>query len=178
MEIPVLLLGLALLVAGRRVFWLFVGGAGFLYGWSLAPILMPDGSDGVLLFIAVAAGVIGAVLAIFAQKLAVGFAGGMMGGYLAWAFVHGTTWEPHHFTELSFLVGFVIGAVLVLVLFDWALILWSSIAGSALILQTFHPAPLLKGLLFLALAALGVIFQANLLGRERQRRILHSYDAP
>lgn len=178
MVIPALLLGLALLVAGRRVFWLFVGAVGFLYGWSVAPILSPNGSAGLLLVIAVVGGVIGAVLAIFAQKLAVGFAGGMMGGYLAWALVHGATWEPRHFTELSFLVGFVVGAVLVLVLFDWALIIWSCVAGSALILQTFHPAPLLKGILFVALATLGIVFQANLLGRERQRRILHSYDAP
>lgn len=134
----------------------------------------PEGSSTLFLVIAIVAGVVGALIAVFAQKLAVGFAGGMMGGYLAWAFTHGTTWEPHHFTELSFVVGFVIGAILVMVLFDWALIIWSSIAGSALILQTFHPAPMLKGILLLALAAIGIAFQASLLHRQRNRAVLLS----
>lgn len=156
------------------MFWLFVAAVGFLYGWSIAPMIWNESSPVMFLLVAVLCGLVGAVLGVFFQKLAVGFAGGLMGGYLVWALVHGTNWEAQHFTEIPFLIGAVIGAILVLVLFDWALIIWSSITGSILIVQTFQPAPMLKGILFLALAALGIAIQTYMFRSQRAKTIVHS----
>jgi len=160
-------LGLVLLLAGRRLFWLFVGAVGFLYGLSFAPLIFERGSELLFLVVALVCGAIGAVLAIFAQKLAVALAGALMGGYILSELIEGADWHHAHFTAIPFLIGAVIGALLVIVLFDWALIIWSSIAGSWLIIQPFHLAALSRQVLFLALAAVGIIFQAELFRRQR-----------
>ena len=77
-----IVVGVALLFFGRRLFWLFVAGVGFLYGLRFAPTLVQGGSELALLLVAVFCGVIGALLAVFAQKIAVGIAGFCIGGYV------------------------------------------------------------------------------------------------
>ncbi len=170
-----ILFGIALLIAGRRLFWLFVGAVGFLYGLSFAPLIFEGGSELLLLVIALVCGVIGTVLAIFAQKLAVGMAGALVGGYLLSELTQGAHWQHAHFAGIPFLIGALVGALLVIALFDWALIIWSSIAGSLLIIQSFHPATLNRHILFLVLTALGIFVQAELL---RRQRLVVSYRTP
>ncbi len=64
-----LLLGIVLLLLGRRLFWFFVGVAGFLVGMNIAEqfVVGPPGTN---LLIAIVAGILGAVIAIFLQKVA------------------------------------------------------------------------------------------------------------
>ena len=71
--------GLALLVVGRRLFWLAVGALGFVAGYraveSWGTALPPAAS----FIVAVAVGVIGMVLALVVQKVAVALAGFFLG---------------------------------------------------------------------------------------------------
>ena len=69
------LFGVALLTTGRKLYWLFVGVVGFVAGISLSRLLFKSETQWVLLAIALVAGVLGAVLALFLQGLAVGAAG-------------------------------------------------------------------------------------------------------
>ena len=62
-----LLLGIALLAAGRNLFWLFLGGTGFILGFDLAGRLVHGQPQGIMFFIAVVAGVACALLALFLQ---------------------------------------------------------------------------------------------------------------
>ena len=161
-----LLLGIILLVAGRRLFWLFVAAVGFLYGLNFAPMIFHGGSELLYLVVALGCGIVGALLGIFAQKLAVAIAGGLLGGYFASELFYGVAWH-HHFPLIAFMIGAIAGAILVLLLFDWALIIWSSIAGSILIVHSFHLTESERDILFLALAVVGVVAQAGLLRRQR-----------
>ena len=88
-------LGGVLLVLGRKLFWLFVAGVGFAVGMFVTPLLLPDVPQGVTLAAAIALAVLGAVLAITVQKIAIGLVGFIAGGLIAlWLLRHSrSTWE-------------------------------------------------------------------------------------
>src|SRR6266446_1724973 len=70
-----LLVGLVLLVYGRRLYWLFVAGIGFLTGLALAPRLLVGQPEWMILLVALILALIGALLAVVAQKFVVGLVG-------------------------------------------------------------------------------------------------------
>src|SRR5262245_52324544 len=80
-----LIVGLAVLLFGRRLFWLFVGAVGFAVGLHVARAVLADRPEWVVLIAALILGLIGAMLAIVFQWLAVGlggFAAGVEGSLL------------------------------------------------------------------------------------------------
>jgi hypothetical protein len=162
-----LLLGGALLVAGRKLFWLFVGAAGFVTGIQLATRFW-QGSDVLIIIVGLVVGVIFALLAIFLQAILIGIAGFLTGGYvfsmLATTLGIDVTGAM---TWIIYIIGGVLGVILVSILFDWALITLSSLAGAALIVQAFYLQGAAGGLLFFILFIAGVIFQGSLLRREK-----------
>ncbi|HEX4084439.1 MAG TPA: DUF4203 domain-containing protein [Chthoniobacteraceae bacterium] len=161
-------MGVLLLLLGRRLFWLFVAVAGFITGVAAAPYILPHQGDLFTLMVAVVLGVLGAILAIFVQKLAVAIGGFIAGGYLA-VFIGrpllGGTVGIYPGEWLCFLVGGILGAILLLVFFNWALILLSSMEGAHMVLRGLplshyrlprHHFPVL----FLILAVIGIVVQA------------------
>ncbi|HEV3392481.1 MAG TPA: hypothetical protein VG103_03125, partial [Chthoniobacterales bacterium] len=60
-----------------------------------------------------------------------------------------------------FIVGGIIGAILLLAVFDWALIVMSAVVGAHLISHTVVLPPTGATLLFVGLAAIGIIVQAS-----------------
>src|SRR3954463_6112389 len=74
--------GAALLVAGRKLFWLFVGAVGFFACARLAQGFLGNEHQDWQLIACLVAGVFGAIFAVFVQKVAVGLAGAGMGVYL------------------------------------------------------------------------------------------------
>src|SRR2546423_6852692 len=85
LPIPILsvLIGASVLFFGRRLFWLCVAAVGFAAGVEFAPHLMHEPSPVLLLSVAVVLGLIGALLALFLQKIAIAVAGFLAGGKLA-----------------------------------------------------------------------------------------------
>jgi hypothetical protein len=137
-----LVAGIALLVLGRRLFWLFVAGAGFVTGLVLAPRLFPEGSQAIVLIVAVGLGIVGALLTLLFQRVAIAVAGFLIGGYLAMALGDNLQLLPQSLPGwFFFLIGGIIGAVLVAALFDWALIILSSITGAALVIDALQASP-------------------------------------
>ncbi|HYF36886.1 MAG TPA: hypothetical protein VD994_16435, partial [Prosthecobacter sp.] len=78
-----IVIGLLLVFFGRNLFWIFVAGMGFLAGLQLAPTLVPNQPGWIILLIGIGLGLVGALLSIFLQRLAVALAGGYAGGLLA-----------------------------------------------------------------------------------------------
>jgi hypothetical protein len=156
-----LIMGIALLVLGRKLFWLFVGAIGFLAGMEFASAYLQGYSENIVLIAGLVGGVIGIVLAIFVQKVAVLAGGFIGGGYLALNIVEktiqGSGGQP---PWIAFVVGGVLGAILVSVLFDWALILLSSFVGALLVVQSTGLGPNAAPIAFFLLAAAGVMLQA------------------
>ena len=169
-SIPILsiLIGVVILLFGRKLFWLCVAAIGFAAGVELAPHLVQDPSALLSLTIALLLGIIGALLALFLQKIAIAVLGFLAGGKLAGAiaaafFVH---YAQH--STIIFVIGGVIGAILLLVLFDWALIVVSSLIGAHLIVYQSTIALPQSGsiILFIGLAVVGILVQAASLRRS------------
>jgi len=157
-----LILGGALLIAGRKLFWLFVGAAGFIAGLQLATQFW-RGPEILAIVIGLVVGVIFAVLAIFLQGVAIGVAGFLAGGYIFTVLAGMIGLNQGAFSWIVYLIGGIIGVLLVIFLFDWALITLSSLAGASLVTQALG----ISGVLFLALVIVGVVIQGSMLQRER-----------
>ena len=160
----VILVGLAVLLWGRQLFWLFVGGAGFVAGLTIAGAVSTGRGEGATLVVALAAGLLGILLAILIERLAVGAAGFVVGGHLLASvlsgagLVGGAGW-------LVYLVGGLVGALLVVRLFDWALIVLSVLLGAALLVQALAVGADARSLLFVVLVAVGLVVQGRRLRR-------------
>ncbi|MEW4455171.1 DUF4203 domain-containing protein [Bremerella sp. JC817] len=156
-------LGVVLLFFGRSLYWAFVAVAGFLVAWEFAASAFSDLPDMMRLLIAIGVGVIGAVIALIAQRVAFALGGAYAGAYLALAF--GQNASPETAPMLWILVGGIIGGVAAAMLMDWAIIILSSLVGAWAIVATLPVAPPLAMLAFLVLFAVGVAAQANGLRR-------------
>jgi len=117
--------------------------------------------DWVLLFIALICGLIGIFLAVFLQRLAIAVAGFLAGALFATNFV---VWVGLSIPPLfPILLGGILGAILLSVMFDWALIFLSSVTGAIFIVQPLSLEPLLGMLAFVVLVVLGISVQARIL---------------
>jgi len=162
------LVGVVLLFFGRRLFWLFVAALGFAIGLQLAPHLSQNPPLWLSLLLSLGLGLLGALLAIMLQKLAIGIAGFVVGGRVAVALA-AALWVNHaHYSIITFVVGGMIGALLLVALFDWALIIFSAIEGARLIADTVHLPSTGTTLLLVTLAIFGVIVQSAMFRRRRR----------
>jgi len=156
-------LGGALLLAGRKLFWLFVGAVGFVTGLQLAASFW-QGSEALALVFGLVIGVIFALLAIFLQTITIGIAGFLAGGFIlnamAGMFGLDAGW-------IIYIIGGLIGLALVIFLFDWAIITLSSLAGASLVVQAFLPGGGAGGIIFTILFLIGVIVQGSVLRSEK-----------
>jgi len=174
--LPILgiLVGLALLFCGRRLYWLLVAGIGFLTGLALAPRLLPGQPEWVVLVVALLLAIVGTVLAVVAQKLiiaAIGFFAGGGAGLLLLRML-GITGDL--LAWIIYLVAGVVGLILVLGLFEWGLIFVSSLAGAILVVGGLEGSvKLTQGVtvaVIVAIALLGVLVQSSWLGGPPRHR--------
>lgn len=154
--------GALLLTLGRKIFWFFVGAIGFYIGLQLATQYLHIQPAWLNLLIALGVGLIGALLAIFFQRALIGVAGFLAGvlitsGLLSLFALQAKGWE-----WLVILIGGIIGVIFISVLFDWALVILSSLAGTVLIVQGFNLAGTLALGVGVVLFVAGVVFQKRL----------------
>ncbi|HSM54640.1 MAG TPA: hypothetical protein VK879_00665 [Candidatus Sulfomarinibacteraceae bacterium] len=149
---------------GRQLFWLFVAAAGFVTGFNLAGRFLGDVAGWLLLLVGLLVGVFGALLAVFAQRLAVAIGGFFAGGYIL-LYVSGLLGvaDEGSLATVLFIVGGIVGAVLISLLLDPALIFLSSALGAALlsdvITGSVEMARVGDSLLFLILLVVGIAVQ-------------------
>jgi hypothetical protein len=159
-----IVVGLILLFWGRRLYWLFVAGIGFLTGLALAPDLLPSWPDWLILLAALVVAIVGAVVAILAQRLTIGLIGFVAGGGIGLLLLRALGFGGDAGGWIAYLIAGVIGLVLMLALFEWALILLSSLAGANLIVAGVvarFPQPQAIALAALiVLVLIGVVVQA------------------
>ena len=170
LSVPIIsvIVGVAILLFGRKLFWLFVAALGFAVGLEIAAYFMKEPPQWMMLLVALGCGVIGALLAILLQKLAIAIAGFVAGGRIAWALAAAFFVDHAHYRGLTFVIGGILGALLLLALFDWVLILLSSIEGAHLIGNGITLPEKGAMILFIALAVIGVLVQGSMLRRSRR----------
>lgn len=166
MNILRLLIGILVLILGRRLFWLFVGVVGFALGFAFATEFFQGQPDWLIVVIALGVGLLGALLAVFVQQIAIGVAGFIGGGYITLTVANALGWDPGPAGWLPFLIGGIVGLVLMIVLFDWALVVLSSLVGAGLIVEAIQLREPVAVALFVVLAVVGIVVQAGLMRRD------------
>ena len=154
------LIGIVILFFGRKLFWLCVAAVGFAAGVQIAPLLVNEASSLLALVIALAFGVIGVLLALFIQKIAIAVLGFLAGGKLATAIAAAFFVQYAQYSTIIFVIGGIVGAILLLAVFGWALIIVSSFIGAYLIQSAIVLPPTGSTLVFIGLAILGIFVQA------------------
>lgn len=161
-----LFLGAMLMIQGRKLYWLFIGGIGFFVALTLLDAPYSGMSVQVARIIAVIVALIGAVIAIFLQRLAI-FVGGFLGGgyLLIIAFeLFGARLGDLNF--FFFLIGGIVGALIVSSAFDGALIFFSSMIGAGMIVQAMNLTPLWRFVAVPLFAVIGMGLQALIMQNE------------
>lgn len=166
MGLSKIILGLILLVFGRKLFWLFVAIAGFLVGAEFAALTLPHQPQWIMLLIAVGAGFLGALLAVIAQRLAFGIAGFYGGSYLA--LMVAQSFGAGSYSMVLFILGGVVGAVFAVLIMDWAIIALSCLVGAGAIVDALALGPGISTVVFLVLVIIGALVQARLLPHPRE----------
>jgi len=156
----VIILGALLLLTGRKLFWLFIATAGFFAGASFAGMFFAEHQQWVVFLVAVATGLIGALLAVFAQGVAFALAGFYAGAFVAYLLPQ--LFGLYEVSVFLSVVGGVAGAVLAIAFMDWAVIVLSSLVGAGIIIDALNPGQAMGVILFTILLTAGVFFQSRL----------------
>jgi len=165
-----ILIAPVLLFAGRRLFWLFVACIGFASGYYYGQQIWGLHSQVLVLILSIAAGGLGAIIAILFQKAAIVVAGFAAGGYIALNLFDQFAGLPEQMSWLPYIIGGIIGAIILFFVFDWALIFLSTLTGATLIVQMVTFDPWLEITIFLTLLIAGIAFQAKaLIGEPRSQ---------
>lgn len=134
-----IVVGLIETLFGRKLFWLFVAIGGFLVGWFLVPAIYGAVNDGASLelwtrvLIGVVAGVVLGFLAIRFTKLMVAIAGFFIFGtatVIAVRYFGGNIPSGSSNHWIAFVCGGVVGSLIMGLLFNWALIVLTSLFGA------------------------------------------------
>jgi len=163
-----ILIGLILLFAGRSLFWLFVACVGFASGYHYAQQIGAIHSPILVLALAIGVGAVGAIIAILFQKAAIVITGFAAGGYIVLILFDQFAGLPSQMVWLPYIIGGVLGAVVLFFVFDWALIVLSTMTGATLIVQMVTFNPWFEITIFLTLVIAGMAIQAKTMIDERR----------
>lgn len=168
------ILGLVLLLRGRKLYWFFIGLVGFIVGVIIGLNLVSAGGWLRWLLI-IGLGIGFAMLARIAQKLMAVIAGALVLGFIGYM-LPPVSWPIAARYVAAVILG-LIGAIIGLKLFDWALIIGSALLGAMLLNGAIPQVAGLAGLppltvsiqwLILAgLVVVGILIQAMSLPKNR-----------
>ncbi|MDM8535446.1 DUF4203 domain-containing protein [Desulfobacterales bacterium HSG17] len=166
MNIPNILAGVILLLLGRKLFWLFVACIGFSVAYKYAGQFIGNQPQHILMAIAIFFGIIGGFMAVFFQQIAIGISGFTAGGYISLYLFQIAGFPQSQIILLASIAGGIIGAVLMVFIFDWALIILSSMSGASLIIQAVNINQGLYLPAYIGLIIIGCAIQAKIMDIE------------
>ena len=129
------LVGVALLVAGKRLFWLAVGMLGFLAGYYAMQRWGTGLPPAATFVVAVAVGVVGLVLAVVVQRVAVALAGFFLGVVVATLLLPLTGLALGAWSGLVVAAAGLVMALVAMGVFSLALVVLTAGAGASLLVQ-------------------------------------------
>ena len=122
-----LILGVGMVFWGKKLFWLFISAAGFLFGLSTSQSLMPNEAIWFYLIVAAICGGIAVVLVKLLKNVAFGVGGFVLGAYLADGVLQMMDLNLGTASWVVIILAGAAGAALMLLLFNWALIILISL---------------------------------------------------
>jgi len=159
------IIGGIILFMGRELNFLFAGGMAALIGFRLTPKLppaWPEWSD--------YAFIVGLAVVAAAAVIANERAGYFISGFLAGGFVLVEYFEPGVLTLplVPFIVGGVIGALIIGVFTEWALIVVTSLIGAIYATTLFRLTPTAEILVAGGLFVIGALAQVLIMRSQKQ----------
>ena len=158
-------IGGILLFLGRELNFLFAGAMAALIGYRLTPLLpaqWPAWSDAAFM---ITLAVIAAIIVLINERLGYFLSGFLAGGFFLVEYyapgVFGIPWLP-------FVVGGVIGALILGLVTEWGLILVSAGIGAAYVLNLFRLNPTAEILIGAGLFIVGVLTQVIIMQAQKQ----------
>lgn len=155
------IIGAVLILFGRKVFWLFAGVVGFVAGLYTATKYLGSQPDWVVPVVALAAGCCVALATFLLQKVAVAGAGFIAGGLGALLLTNSLEMTFGAPDWLLFLSGGILGSIIMTFIFDWALVILTSIGGATLIVQKLHLSRSVGLAVLLLLSVVGIFVQSR-----------------
>ena len=92
MNLMDIFIGIVFLIAGQRIFWLFIASLGFLFGFEFAATFLVGQAYWKTFLISLICGLVGLVSALFLQELAIIVTGFIAGGYIFLSLWHLLGW--------------------------------------------------------------------------------------
>ena len=159
------IIGGILLFLGRELNFIFAGAMAGLLAYRLTPLLPPTWpawSDAAFM---IALGLIAAILVLIHER-----AGYFLSGFLAGGFFLVEYYAPNVLTIplVPFIVGGVIGALVLGLLTEWALILVSAAIGASYLLNLFVLDPTAEILVGAGLFIIGALTQVIIMQSQKQ----------
>lgn len=168
LNVLLLVIGLILVLLGRKVYLISIGILGFLGGLYLFTSFIGTAHDWRSLLFALAFGTVGSLLAFALHKAAWLFGGFCGGGVLSLYFNDATGLIEVGSPVVLFLIGGAAGALLFLLLLDWALIVVTTLTGAVLITWQSRLSGIAAPALFAVLTVFGLFIQARGLRSDRR----------
>jgi hypothetical protein len=159
------IIGGILLFLGRELNFVFAGAMAGLLGFRLTPLLpstWPAWSDAAFM---ITLGLLAAIIVLINERF-----GYFLSGFLAGGFFLVEYYAPNLLTVplLPFIIGGVIGALILGLLTEWALILVSAAIGSSYILNLFRLDPTAEILVGAGLFIVGALTQVIIMQSQKQ----------
>jgi len=163
MEIYNLIVGVLLLLFGRKLFWLFIGIAGFLFGMEITGMYFGGQPQWLQLAIAIGMGCLGALLAVLAQRLAFAVGGFFAGVFLALKLSQFLGLPDHGALVAMLIIGAgLVGAVVAALIMDKAITVLACLVGAGAIVGELPLGPAPAIAVFVVLVVAGYLFQEKL----------------
>ena len=156
-------IGIVTLLTGRQLYWLFAGGVAFITTFFLAPQFFTLGLGSNLFIVAVGVGVLVGLLTFLVGRILVAAVVFLAGGYLLVMVPDTLGWGTGWFSWAFFIIAGAVAALLVLVWFDFSLILLSSLTGASLIVQTVRLSVFNTNVAYFGVVIFGMVTQVILM---------------
>ena len=135
---PAVLLALgggSLLLYGRRLVWLLLGGVGFVVGLLVATRFAAPAADWSPLVAGAVGGFAGVLLAFFLQGVVLTVVGGLLGAFVTVVLLSGWGEVPWTLVWVLVVIGSILGAVLLRRVYAGALIVITSFVGARMLVE-------------------------------------------
>ena len=158
-------IGGILLFLGHELNFLFAGAMAALLAFRLTPLLPPQWPGWADYAFIIAIGVIAAVVVLLNERVGYFISGFLAGGLLLVEY-----FAPNSLTVpwLMYVIGGVIGALVIGLFTDWALILVTSLIGAAYLLNLFVLPSMLEILIGAGLFIVGALTQVVIMQQQKQ----------
>ena len=162
------LVGFAVLIMGRQLFWVSVASLGFLLGMNYATTYF-KGSVEMILLVSIGLGILGAILAYTLQRAAAGLIGFLAGWYISLILIPRVGVALSEYSTMLSLIAGILGVVLISIALDWSLIILSCLTGTLVISQSLTFSSNINLAVSIILFILGFAIQAFIYTNEKNQ---------